>query len=293
MKTSLLTPELMRKLDHLELLTRKQFAGRLRGEQRSVRKGYSLEFADYRSYVPGDDIRFIDWKLFARLDRLFLKLFMEEEDLFVHLLLDASHSMGMGEPPKFLYAKRLAAALSYIALAANHRVSLFPFSDALRAPFPSTRGKGQIGKLLSYLEPLEASGKTHTLQAVRLFRRQVLGAGYIFVISDLLDKEGFEAALKQLLSGRFETVVFHLLSPEEEEASFDGDWRLVDIEDGEKVAISISQALREQYAETVRKFRGEHKASCHRLGFHYAPVRTDFPLEALLLSRLREQRIFA
>ena len=291
MPSSLLSPELMRKLDHVEILTRKQFAGRIRGEQRSIRKGHSLEFADYRSYVPGDDIRFIDWKVFARLDRLFLKLFMEEEDLFVHVLLDVSHSMGLGEPPKFQYAKQLAAALSYVALAANHRVSIFPFAETLRAPFPSTRGKGQIRRILSYLERLEAHGETHALDGVRLFRQKILGTGFIFVISDLLDKSGFEPVLKHMLSGRFEVVVFHLLAPDEEEVAMDGDWRLVDIEDGERVTISVSHAFKEQYAETVRKFRGEHKEICHRLGFQYVPVRSDFPLEALLLHHLREKRI--
>lgn len=289
----LLPPDLMRRLDHLEILTRKQFAGRLRGEQRSVKKGHSLEFADYRTYVQGDDIRFIDWKIFARLDRLFLKMFMEEEDLFVHVLLDASHSMGMGEPAKLLYAQRLAAALSYVALSATHRVSLFPFAQTLRAPFPSVRGRGQIRRIVSYLEGIAPDGATHALDGFRLFRQRILGAGFIFVISDLLDKSGFEDALKLMLSGRFEVVLFHLLSPEEEELPWDGDWRFVDVEDGEAVSLSLNAAFKEQYAETVRKFRGEHKGICARLGFHYVPVRTDFPLEMLLLHRLRERGVLA
>jgi len=291
--TSLLAPDLMRKLDAFEILTRKQFAGRLRGEQRSTRKGHSLEFADYRSYVQGDDIRFIDWKLFARLDRLFLKMFMEEEDLFVHVFLDVSHSMGLGDPEKLLYAKRLTAALSYVALAATHRVSIFPFAGTLREPFPSTRGRGQIQKAMTFLERLRPEGGTCSIDAMRLFRQRILGAGYVFVLSDLLDKSGVEEALKLMLSGRFEVVVFHLLAPDEEEVAWDGDWRLVDVEDGEAVSISMGEAFKEEYAETVRKFRGEHKAICHRLGFQYVPVRTDFPLEALLLDRLRAMRVLA
>lgn len=291
MKPPLLSPELMRKLDHLEILTRKQFAGRLRGEQRSIRKGHSLEFADYRNYVQGDDVRFIDWKIFARLDRLFLKMYMEEEDLFVHVLLDVSHSMGMGEPAKLAYAKRLAAALSYVSLAATHRVSVFPFGPAVRDYFPSTRGRAQIRKVIDYLDRLEAEGETRTLDGFRLFRRRILGAGYVFVISDLLDKKGVEDALKLMLSGRFEVVVFHVMAPDEETAPWDGDWRLVDVEDGDVVSVSLGSRLKEQYAETVRKFRGEHKAICHKHGFHYLPVRTDFPLEVLMLQRLREQRV--
>ena len=280
--TPLLAPELMKRLDQLEILTRKQFAGRLRGEQRSTRKGHSLEFADYRSYVQGDDIRFIDWKIFARLDRLFLKMFMEEEDLFVHFFLDVSHSMGLGEPEKLLYAKKLAAALSYVSLAATHRVSIYPFARSLREPFPSTRGKGQVRRVLRYLERLAPDGETRSLEGFRLFRRRILGAGYVFVITDLLDKAGVEEALKLMLSGRFEVVVFHVLSPDEEEIAWDGEWRLVDVEDGEAVSVSINESFREEYAKTVRAFRGEHKAVCHKLGFQYVPVRTDFPVEALV-----------
>lgn len=291
--TPLLSSDLMRKLDHLELLTRRQFTGRLRGEQRSLKKGHSLEFADYRSYVQGDDIRFIDWKIFARLDRLFLKMFMEEEDLFVHVLLDASHSMGMGDPTKLVYAKRLAAALAYVSLSATHRVSIFPFAETLRAPFPPIRGKGQVRKVLSFLDGVAPSGETRSLDGFRLFRQRILGAGFIFVISDLLDKSGIEEAVKLMLSGRFEVVVVHLLSPEEEELPWDGDWKFVDVEDGDAVSVSVGGTFKAQYAETVRKFRGEHKALCHKLGFQYLPVRTDFPLEVLLLHRLRERGVLA
>jgi uncharacterized protein (DUF58 family) len=289
--SSLFTPELLRKLDQLEILTRKQFAGRLRGEQRSTRKGHSLEFADYRNYVQGDDIRFIDWKIFGRLDRLFLKLFMEEEDLFVHFFLDASQSMAFGSPEKFLYAKRLVAALSYVSLAASHRVSIFPFSRTLGDPLPSTRGKTQIGKVAGYLERLRPEGETRALPGMRLFRRRILGSGYVFIVSDLLDKSGFEDALKLMLSGRYEVVLFHLLAPDEEEVAWDGDWKLVDVEDGESESVSISEAFKEEYAKTVRAFRGEHQAVCHRLGFQYVPVRTDFPIDVLLLERLRSMRV--
>lgn len=286
---SLLPPDLMRKLDGIEILTRKVFAGRLRGEQRSRRKGHSLEFSDYRTYVPGDDVRFVDWKVYARLDRLFLKMFMEEEDLFVHILLDVSHSMGMSG--KLLYAKRLAASLSYVSLAATHRVSIAPFEAKLRDVLPPTRGKAQVHRVLEHLERLEPAGATRSSEGFRDFRRRILGTGYVFVISDLLDKAGFEDALKTMISGRFEVVVIHLLSPDEEEVTGEGDWQFIDVEDGDAVSVSIGEALKEQYAETVRRFRGEHREICHRLGFQYLPLRSDFPLEELLLQRLRGMRV--
>src|SRR5688572_19404309 len=162
MKQPLLTPEFLRRLDALEIVSRRPFAGRIRGEHRSVRRGHSLEFADYRNYIQGDDLRFVDWKLYARLDRLFLKLFMEEEDLFVYVLLDASHSMGLGEPPKLPFAKRVAASLGYLALAGTHRVSIQAFDAALRPALPLVRGRGGFPRVNSYVDRIAASGSTDT-----------------------------------------------------------------------------------------------------------------------------------
>jgi uncharacterized protein (DUF58 family) len=199
--------------------------------------------------------------------------------------------MALGDPEKLLYAKKLVAALSYVSLAAAHRVSIFPFAQTLGEPLPSTRGKAQIGKVAAYLDRLRPEGETHSLSGMRLFRRRILGSGYVFVISDLLDKKGVEDALKLMLSGRFEVVVFHLLSPDEETVAWEGDWRLVDVEDGESESISITEGFKEEYARTVRAFRGEHQEICRRLGFHYVPVRTDFPIDVLLLERLRSLRV--
>jgi uncharacterized protein (DUF58 family) len=199
--------------------------------------------------------------------------------------------MAMGEPEKLLYAKKLVAALSYVSLAAAHRVSIFPFADTLGEPLPSTRGKTQIGKVSGYLDRLRPGGATHSISGMRLFRRRILGSGYVFIVSDLLDKSGVEEALKLMLSGRFEVVLFHLLAPDEETVAWDGDWRLVDVEDGESESISITEGFKEDYARTVRAFRGEHQAICHRLGFQYVPVRTDFPIDVLLLERLRSMRV--
>src|SRR3954465_4971244 len=112
-QTELLTPDLLAQLERPELGTRKSFRGRMKGERRSKRKGQSVEFADFRNYVAGDDLRFIDWNTYARLDRLFLKMFLEEEDLHFYALLDASQSMSFGTPTKLHYAKQLAAALGF------------------------------------------------------------------------------------------------------------------------------------------------------------------------------------
>lgn len=287
----LLSTELMHKLDQLELVTRRQFMGKIQGEKPSPKKGHSLEFADYRNYVHGDDIRFIDWKIFARLDRLFLKLFIEEEDLFIHFLIDTSHSMGMGDPSKILYAKQLIAALAYISLAGTHRVSIQPYSSNLGESLTYTRGKSQITKVLQYLAKLETAGETHSLENIRRFRSEILGTGVLFLISDFLDKDGVENALKQLVAGKFEVVVFHLLSPEEEKPEWDGDWKLVDVEDGQSVNITMGTFMRNEYSKTVRLFRAEHQDLCLKYGFQYVPICSDLPLESLLLFSLRKKNI--
>jgi uncharacterized protein (DUF58 family) len=281
----------MRKIDALELVSKRPFAGRIRGEHRSVRKGHSLEFADYRSYIQGDDIRHIDWKIFARLDRLFLKLFMEEEDLFVYFLVDASHSMGMGEPAKLAFAQRAAAAIGYISLACTHRVAVYPYASDLLEPLEPVRGRGQYPLVHDYLATIEPEGSTATRNAVAKFRQRLHGSGVVFVMSDLFDRAGVEEALKPLLAGRFEVVVLHVLSPEDEDPAWDGDWQLVDVEDGEKVSIAMSDRMREAYAKTVRQFRAEQQKTCQRYGFDYVPVRSDVPLESVLLHSLRSRGV--
>lgn len=287
----LISPDLMHKLDQLELVTRRQFVGKIRGERRSKRKGHSLEFADYRSYVQGDDIRHIDWKILARLDRLFLKLYMEEEDLFVHFLIDTSHSMGMGEPSKALYAKMLTAALSYVALAGGHRVMIQPFAQKLHAPLPYTRGKGQMHRILRYLQDLPAEGETEMAQALTMFRLSSVGSGVIFLISDLFDKDGAGNALKRLVGKNFEVVVLHLLSPEEEDPPWDGDWNLVDIEDGSTRPVSMTTFIKERYREVVAQFRAEQQELCFKYGYQYIPIRSDVPLESVILFSLRRRGV--
>jgi uncharacterized protein (DUF58 family) len=291
MKQPLLSPEFLRRLDQLEIVSRRPFAGRIRGEHRSVRRGHSLEFADYRNYIQGDDLRFVDWKLYARLDRLFLKLFMEEEDLFVYILLDASQSMGLGAPPKLPFAKKIAAALGYLALAGTHRVSIQAFDASLRPALPLVRGRGGFPRVTSYVESVRASGATDTRSAFTDFRRRLRGSGLVFLISDLFDRNGILDGLKQFLAGRFDVTVLHALAPDEEEPGFEGDWRLVDIEDGGEVPLSMSAQLLEAYGRTVRAFRGEQQAVCARLGFRYLPIRSDLTLESMFLHRFRDQGV--
>ncbi|MDX1681808.1 MAG: DUF58 domain-containing protein, partial [Phycisphaeraceae bacterium] len=148
---NLLDPDFMRRLDRLDVISRKILRGRLQGERRSKKKGQSVEFADYRNYVAGDDLRFIDWNLYARLDKLFLRLFMEEEDLSVSILLDVTRSMDYGDPLKLQYGRQVAAALGYIGLTHYNRVSLFTFADTIVDRIENLRGRRPLPRMLSFL----------------------------------------------------------------------------------------------------------------------------------------------
>ena len=184
----LLAPDLLAQLERMELVSRKIFRGRMKGERRSQRKGQSVEFADFRNYVAGDDLRFIDWNMYARLDKLFLKLFMEEEDLHFYALIDGSRSMEFGEPSKFLYAKQLAAALGYIGLCRADRVRIERLDSAATTDAPTLRGKANLWRMVQYLESLECGNDCSLTEAIKAFSLRNTGKGILVLITDLMDK---------------------------------------------------------------------------------------------------------
>src|SRR5262245_26414087 len=184
----LLDPEFLARLEQLELVSRKIFLGRLKGERRSKRKGQSVEFADYRNYVVGDDLRFLDWNLFARLDRLFIRLFMEEEDLHLYLLVDNSRSMDFGSPSKFRYARQVAAALAFVGLVNLDRVVIEVFNDRLTQSLPPARGRRSLWRVLDFLEKIEPSGPSDLARAMRTFSLKCSGKGIVVLVSDFMDK---------------------------------------------------------------------------------------------------------
>src|SRR5271169_4522112 len=184
----LLDPEFPARLEQLELVSRKIFLPRMKGERRSKKKGQSVEFADYRNYVVGDDLRFLDWNLYARLDRLFLRLFMEEEDLHFYVLIDNSLSMDFGTPSKLLYAKQIAAALGFIGLVNLDRVVVEAFNDRLTQTMPALRGRRSLWRLLDFLEKIEPAGPSDLTRSLRTFSIKSSGRGIVVLLSDLMDK---------------------------------------------------------------------------------------------------------
>src|SRR3954451_14722832 len=208
----LLDPKFLARLEQLELVSRKIFVGRMKGERLSKRKGQSVEFADYRNYVVGDDLRFLDWNLFARLDKLFIRLFLEEEDLHVYLVLDNSLSMDFGTPTKLRFAKQLVAALGFIGLVNQDRVMVEAFNDGLVQSSPALRGRKSLWRLLDFLNKVEPAGSSDLTQALRSFSMKCSGRGIVLLLSDFMDKHGYEDALRYLIARQMDVYVVQILS---------------------------------------------------------------------------------
>ncbi len=286
----LLPPELLARLERLELVSRKVFRGRMKGERRSKRKGQSVEFADFRNYVPGDDLRLIDWNLYARLDQLFLKLFQEEEDLHFYALVDASESMNFGDPTKLHVAKQLAGALGYVGLCRADRVSVAALGpDGKRAPV--LRGRSSLWKMLQYLDSIESGHNIPLYEGVKDFSLRNSGTGVCVLLTDMMDKNGYESALRMLIGRRMDLFIMHILSPEEVDPPLRGDRKLIDVEDGDNAEVTINNYVLERYKETVQKFIGSIKHFCSKRSIVYVPVRTDTPVETIVTRYLRERGV--
>lgn len=286
---TLLEPSFLRTLDKLALVTRKLMAGEIQGERRSPRRGSSVEFADYRAYTAGDDFRQIDWKLYGRMERFFLKLFVAEEELTVHLLLDTSASMDWGEPNKLDYARRAAAAFGYVALSGLDRVSVSAFG-ASGARLRSVRGKGGALPLLNFLGKLPSGGQASLASACRRYAQQSASAGPLLLCSDLMDA-GWQDALKALTTRPFEVTVLHMLAPQELRPELDGDFRLLDAEGGEPIEVSADPQLMRRYDESLRAWQAEVERYCSSHRMTYISVDTSIPVEELVLSSMRTRGI--
>ena len=285
----LLPPQLLAQLERLELVSRKIFRGRMKGERRSKRKGQSVEFADFRNYVPGDDLRFIDWNTYARLDKLFLKLFLEEEDLHFHCLIDTSLSMDFGEPSKLAYAKQLAAALGFIGLVRACRVKIETLATTHKNPGPILRGRASLWRMMEYLEGIQPGGSVSLAEGVKDFCVRNHGKGILVLISDLMDKEGFDKAFRFLVTQQMDVYILHVLCPEELNPEIKGDLRLIDCEDEDVAEITVSRPLLDKYKRTLATFIDSAREFCARRGMNYLMTSTETPVDKLVANYLRKR----
>jgi len=279
----------LRQLDQLVLVSKQARRGQMQGERRSLKRGQSVEFADYRQYSRGDDFRLIDWNVFARLETLFLKLFVEEEDLTIHLLVDTSRSMDWGEPNKLKVARQLAGAMGYIALSGLDRVTASTISDKVEL-FPPHRGKQQAHTLFGFLQGLKTGGDAELGTILTRYAQGARNPGPLLLISDLFDPT-WQEGLRALLTRRFDITVLHVLSPEELNPTVVGDIRLKDIERGHELEITVDAAMLQRYEANLAAWQAELRQWCGARGISYATLSSASPIEEIVLTLLRKQAI--
>ncbi len=262
----------------------------MKGERRSVRRGQSVEFADYRTYAAGDDLRQLDWNAYARLERLFVKLFVEEEDVTVHVLVDASRSMDFGTPNKLDAARRAAAALGYLGLASMDRVSVAFLGDGTATAMRPIRGKRRAVELFDFLAQPRTERMTGLAAAARAYASRMRGSGPLLLISDLMDP-GYLDALRDLAGTRSQLSVLHLLAPDELDPDVPPDARLVDNETGQPVEVSGDDDLVDRYRARLAEWQAEIATFVSRRGGAYVVVPSDIDLADLLFDVLRRRRV--
>lgn len=308
MADALLTPELLRQLEQFQLLAARRAKSSAKGERRSRARGQSVEFADYRTYVHGDDFRYLDWNLYGRLERLFLKLYEEERELPVRIFLDSSESMTFGEPRKFDFARQVAAAVGYVALSGFDRVSVISFPDlgndpdrdpasrnaelAARGGLRSVRGKRSTMQFFQNLSALTAGGPANLNEALRRGALEARQAGVAVVLSDFLDPAGYESGLNALIGRGFQIDLVQILAPEELSPSTFGDLRLVDSETGANQEVTFGKFRLKAYRQTVQNFMQRLREYCQARGINFFTASSNTDLQELLLKQLRQAEVW-
>jgi uncharacterized protein (DUF58 family) len=289
----LLDPEFLSKLEQLTLLSRRLYRSGSRGERRSTTLGRGVEFADYRAYQVGDDFRYIDWHVLSRLDRLFVKLFSEEEDVSVHLFVDASQSMGWGNPSKLDYAARVAAALGYIGLANFDQVGVVAFADRVLRMLPPLRGRAGSFRLFHFLNDIAPQGRSNLAAALSEYALRTKRRGVLVVISDLMYPDGMIDGLRLARYHRFEPFILHLLADDELAPMLAGDLRLVDCETGAHVEVTADAGTMAAYARARDRFFGEVEQAALATQVEYLRAATTIPFDDLVLRYLRAGGLIA
>lgn len=298
----------LRKLEQLTLSADSVRIGALKGDRRSRKRGTSIEFADYRDYAQGDDLRRLDWNVFARLERPFIKLTHEEEDLAAHILVDTSDSMNWpagaegnaAEGNKLRYSLQLAGALGYIGLLSGDLVFVTLFDSTNRRVWGPFRGRRNGWPLIQFLEanyraiverPGTGTRKTTLDMSLRDYALRARRPGLLFLLSDLLSSDHFRDGLGALQARGYEIALLHILSREELSPELSGDLRLIDVETGEAAEVSLDALMLEEYADRLAEWLEKINAYCLTRGIHYTTIGTDIPWESIITQSLRHQGV--
>lgn len=277
------------KLNQLAIAVNTHMTHGMGGGRKSNAKGTSVEFSDYREYMPGDDIRRVDWGAYGRLDKLYIKRFMEEKEGIFQIFIDTSNSMSFGEPPKSRTALQLAGALAYLVLNNLDRVYVSEMQESTL-----TQGKGRAGKqafrqIMQELEAVEFDGRTNLNKAI--MSRQYQGSGISIVISDFLDEKGIEEAVKYLRYKKQQVVLIQVLARQEVEIEGDGVVNLLDMETGEEVRLSLNRTTIEQYNQALENMTERMNALARRYEMTFIRMLADEPLEKFLFDHVCNQGI--
>lgn len=279
--------DFLRKLEVLNVIAKKIMAGLLRADRKSARKGVSAEFADHRQYVAGDDPRYVDWHLFGRLEEVFLKLYREEENLHLTILVDVSNSMDRGSRNKLNYALELTAALAYIGMSNMDAVNVLPFGARLGEARWGLKGRAKVFEMFDFLKAVEPLGETEMVPVLKEFTGRERRRGVVLVISDFYDIDGYQQALKYLRYQRHDVYVLHVMDRDEEEPDIRGDLRLLDSEQDRFKEINVTDALLERYRKAFDDLATGVERFCIRNEMGYVRARTSIPFDDLVLGILR------
>lgn len=288
---TLLDEAFLRRLETLKFLAQKDAQGRLSGIHKSIRSGSSMEFMDYRKYQPGDDIRYVDWHVFGRSDRLFIKLFHAEKELTLHILIDTSASMQKGKPAKLFYAKKIAAALSYLGLAGQDQVGLCAFNESLGPVRSPKQGKDVYLSIVDYLAGLQPSGETLFNQVLETFAASGHKPGVAVVISDLLLPGGFEEGLKALVYSKFKTSIIQVLDPDELNPTLKGRYTFKEVETGREKSFEATRGMKKAYVKRMQAYLSGIRAFCKKVGIDYHLAETSMDFENFFLDYLGTVKI--
>lgn len=290
-KSTLFDDEFMKKLEYLNIVSNSMIPGHLHGEHRAKKKtDAGIEFADYRQYVSGEDTKNVDWRTFMRLDKLILRMFEEDADLPIYIFFDASKSMDHGEPSKFDYARKIAAALSYIGLLNHDRVNLVGYANGIAQEMQARKGKNQIWHAFRFLDTVAADGETSMQKAFRNFFSARRRRGLVVVVSDFLDESGWSKAFDMLRYFRQDLFAVHVYSVDEQHPEMPDEVLLEDSESGRTERIKVTPGLLDAYAEMFEQHCSEISAYCRKNGYGYVRTDTELPFEDLILQVFRQGR---
>jgi len=289
---SFIDDEFLKQLEKLKIVSRKITRNPRRGEYRSWQSGEGFEFLDFRKYHLGDDLRYVDWSVYGRLDKLFIKLFHAEKGQTAHILLDMSRSMGSGTPPKDITAKKIAAALSYICLSNLDKTGLMAFNKQIVKIKPPARGKKQYLEMLKFFQPLKPSDQTNVSGSLKEYAAICKNPGIAIIISDFFDPQGYEEGLKALAYRDFDINLIQVMDHEELYWSKTGNLLLNECETGEKKITFVDKNLLELYQKKINEFIAGIKRYCGHYGINYFLCDTRIPFETLLTDYLSKGVLF-